>query len=89
LTYLDRNARQVRDRYNNYLRPGVSDDEWSLREDLLILDLVKTYGKNWKLLKERLPKRNLTQIKYRFYSRIKRLNDRKLKKLMLAEDSKA
>lgn len=44
----DRNARQIKQHYNNYLRPGVMDCDWTLENDLKLVELLNLYGKSWK-----------------------------------------
>jgi hypothetical protein len=43
----NRNARQCRDRYNNYLNPGLHHGEWTHEEDELLRAKHKEYGAKW------------------------------------------
>ena len=43
-----RNARQCRDRWNNYLNPYLRNDEWTESEDRLLLEKYKIFGTQWR-----------------------------------------
>jgi hypothetical protein len=42
-----RNARQCRERYNNYLKPDLRQDDWKTEEDLLLERKYMEYGGKW------------------------------------------
>ena len=42
-----RTGRQCRDRYQNYLCPGISRDEWTQEEERLLLEKHAEYGPQW------------------------------------------
>lgn len=48
-----------------------------MEEDLLLIDLFNTYGKDWKLIQTKMFKRSRNQIKNRFFGRILRLEAKK------------
>lgn len=52
ISYLDieRTAKQLKDHYINYLRPDINKEKWNLEDDLLLIELLKKYGKNWNLI---------------------------------------
>jgi len=50
LIILERNAKQIKEHYKNYARPGIDKSEWSLDEDLKLVALINKNGKNWKLI---------------------------------------
>ena len=52
ISYLDieRTAKQLKDHYINYLRPDINKEKWTLEDDLLLIELLKKYGKNWNLI---------------------------------------
>ena len=54
-------------------------------EDMLLIGLVNTFGKNWKEIEDRLPGRGRNQIKNRFFGKICRLNARKRAQLEKVE----
>ena len=39
-SYQDRNTRQVKEHYNNYLRPGITECDWNIEDDLLLINLL-------------------------------------------------
>ena len=61
----------------NYLRPEIRKDEWTLEEDLLLVNLLNKNGKNWKFIEEHFPGRTQNQIKNRYFGRLKKLAERK------------
>jgi hypothetical protein len=48
--FSNRNGKQVRDRYTNYLDPEINKGKFSTEEDLQILELHNKYGNKWKLI---------------------------------------
>lgn len=71
-----RNHKQLKDHYENYLRPNLTTEEWTLEEDLLLVGLINQHGKNWKLVQRKLPHRSRNQIKNRLFGRILRIHSR-------------
>jgi hypothetical protein len=43
----NRNARQCRERFRNYLDPNLSNTQWTVDEDRLLEDKVKELGTRW------------------------------------------
>ena len=77
LCFSGRNHKQLKDHYENYLRPDLSKEEWTLEEDLELIDLFNTYGKDWRLIQDKMSSRSRNQIKNRFFGRILRLDAKK------------
>ncbi len=40
LLLLDRNYKQLKDHYENYLRPNLKKGEWTVEDDLLLINLI-------------------------------------------------
>lgn len=59
-------ARQCRDRYMNYLAPGLCHSEWTVEEDDLLKKLYKEYGPKWSLISKQLPNRSPINVKNRW-----------------------
>lgn len=59
-------ARQCRDRYMNYLAPGLCHSEWTKDEDDLLKKLYKEYGPKWSLISKQLPNRSPINVKNRW-----------------------
>lgn len=59
----DRTARQCRDRWKHYLSPTVSQREWTLEEDRMLLKYIQTYGAQWAALVKFFPGRTDINLK--------------------------
>ena len=68
----NRTGKQVRDRYLNYLRPDIRDDEFTDEEDDLLLSLYYQFGHKWSKIAQHIPGRSECQVKNRFYAHIKK-----------------
>jgi hypothetical protein len=45
---IGRTPKQIRERYINFIRPNISQDDWTIEEDLKLVDLINKYGQKWK-----------------------------------------
>jgi hypothetical protein len=70
--FTSRNAKQIRDRYINYLDPNIIKTKFSTEEDLMILDLHSRYGNRWSIIRQFMPNRSADMIKNRYNSSVKR-----------------
>jgi hypothetical protein len=70
--FWNRNAKQVRDRYINYLDPSVRKGKFSEDEDRRIYQLHSKYGNQWSLIQKQFPERTADAIKNRYNSSLKR-----------------
>lgn len=61
-----RSPRQCRDRYTNYLAPGLVHLEWSDEEDKLLFDKYLVYGPKWTKIRQYFPSRSANDIKNRY-----------------------
>lgn len=71
-----RTAKQCRERWRCNLDPQINKNEWSVEEDMLIINLQRELGNRWALLAKSLPGRTENAIKTRFRS-LQRSNKRK------------
>jgi hypothetical protein len=71
-----RTAKQCRERWRCNLDPQINKNEWSVEEDLMIVNLQRELGNRWALLAKSLPGRTENAIKTRFRS-LQRSNKRK------------
>ena len=74
---IDRSAKQIQDHYENYLRPEIDKSPWTYEEDVLLIELLAKYGKDWNLILKSFKGRTQSQIKNRYYGRLKRMEDKK------------
>lgn len=61
-----RSPRQCRERYLNYLAPGLANDKWTPQEDQLLIEKQKLFGKKWIHIAQFFPKRSSANIKNRW-----------------------
>jgi hypothetical protein len=59
-------ARQLRERYENYLAPFVKLSVWTDAEDALLLEKFNIHGSRWSQLKQFFPGRSATNVKNRW-----------------------
>lgn len=66
LTNIERTPRQCRDRWKHYLSPSVSQKEWNITEDRLLLTCTQKYGAQWAALVKFFPGRTDINLKNRW-----------------------
>ena len=66
-----RNARQCRDRYNNYLSPNLNMSPWTFEEEMKLDYLVQMYGRKWSMISKFFYNRTEINLKCH-YSMIER-----------------
>ena len=64
----NRTGKQVRDRYLNYLRPDLKDENFSEEEDQLLVSLYLKFGNRWSKIANGIPGRSECQVKNRFHA---------------------
>lgn len=62
-----RTPKQCRDRYFNYLMPGIFHGEWTKEEDEMLMKLYKEYGSKWTIIQNYIPNRSSNSIKNRWH----------------------
>lgn len=62
----NRNPRQCRERYVNYLAPDLSHEQFTREEDMLLREKLKEYGKRWVQIAKFFPSRTDTMLKNRW-----------------------
>jgi hypothetical protein len=61
-----RNARQCRERWNNYLSPELVNGEWSLAEDEILWNKYAELGPHWVAIAKLFPGRSKNSVRNRF-----------------------
>ena len=83
----DRTARQVRERWVNYLSPTIRSDPWTDSEDQLLLDKINELGRAWSSIGHFFNGRSENDVKNRWYSHLRyRTITDSYEKLMLVTD---
>lgn len=70
----NRNARQCRERWKNYLNPHLNSEEWSEQEDYLLLSKFNEVGPKWKKISLLFKNRTTNSIRNRLIKIIKKTN---------------
>jgi hypothetical protein len=69
-----RNARQCRERWNNYLIPGLMNLPWTPAEDLFLDAKFAEFGSMWDLIQTFFPSRSRNAIRNRWLARHRNLS---------------
>ena len=67
-----RSAKQIRERWNNILDPGLKKDTWGEKEEKLLFELYLKFGSKWAKIKKFFEGRTENQIKNRFFSTLRK-----------------
>jgi AMMECR1 domain-containing protein len=62
----NRTARQCRERFKHYLKPGRVTSSWSVREDEIVRDQYDIHGPHWSMIADLLPGRSDVDIRNRW-----------------------
>ena len=62
----NRTIRQCKERWVNYLQPGLNNSPWTKAEDMILFEKVKQYGNSWAKIKKFFPRRTDINIKNRW-----------------------
>jgi hypothetical protein len=62
----NRTIRQCRERYKDYLHPGVVNGPWQADEDLLLREKYHEFGPKWSLMTPFFPERSAANLKNRW-----------------------
>ncbi|KAK8870693.1 hypothetical protein M9Y10_008580 [Tritrichomonas musculus] len=60
-----RTPRQCRERWTNYVNPGLNKKPWSISEDMCLLMKHHDFGNKWKIIQRFFPGRSKNDIKQR------------------------
>lgn len=71
-----RNARQCRERWNNYLNPDLRTDPWTEEEDKLLMDKYRIHGTHWNKISKSFKNRSDNSIRNRWQLLVRHLEKR-------------
>lgn len=66
-----RNARQCRDRYNNYINPQLKSGNWTKEEDELLEELLTVHGQRWAAIARFFGDRSVNSLRYRHFELVR------------------
>ena len=69
-----RTARQCRERYKNYVAPGVENKPWTAEEDYMLQMMISQIGQKWAIIASQFKNRSEVNVKNRWSSLCKRFN---------------
>ena len=69
----NRTPKQIRDRYTNFLKAGISNNKFTQHEDSRLLQLQKEYGNQWAQIASHMPGRTEGQVKNRYHGHLKKI----------------
>lgn len=72
-----RQGKQCRERWINFLSPDIKKSPWSAKEDLHLLRLQNDIGNKWAEISKHIEGRTENQVKNRFNSMIKKIKEDK------------
>lgn len=75
----NRNVRQCKERWNNYLSPRINTSPWTPEEDRILMLKYLEFGNQWSILSRFFKNRTYSSVKNRFLT-IKRLEEKTVKK---------
>ena len=82
-----RSARQCRERYKNYLTPGIVNGPWTKEEDELLIQKFHEYGAKWIQIASFYPTRSEINIKNRWSSISKKMLKKNITKNLKDKNS--
>lgn len=76
-----RTPRQCRERYRNYLMPGIVNGPWTVDDDMLLYSKFLEIGPHWTIISQFFPSRSEINIKNRWAALSNKRNNKNLKHL--------
>jgi hypothetical protein len=70
-----RNARQCRERWNNYVNPDLTKQEWTEAEDELLMRKCRELGRKWYIIAGFFQGRAKNSIRNRYFTLQRKQND--------------
>lgn len=79
----NKTPKQCRDRWNNYANPDLKHGNWTIDEEIILLQNFNNIGLKWSEMMKFLPRRSSNEIRYQWLKLTNGEED--LNQLMLAE----
>ena len=77
--FTNRNARQVKERWEYYLTPDVNNGPWTPEEDQILIAKFQEFGSKWTAISKFLPTRTNTCCKNRYLAMMRTTKEKKKK----------
>ena len=72
-----KNPRQCRERWRNYLNPTLKNEEWTLDEDIILVQKYKEYGSRWSKIAKFLRGRSVNSLRNRWQALLKNIETKR------------
>ena len=69
----NRNSRQCRERWKNYLSPTVSQKAWDDDDDEILVQEYQTHGPRWNVIAKKFPGRSVNNVRNRWLKLARRM----------------
>jgi hypothetical protein len=69
----ERNGRQCRDRWVNYVNPTIINAPWTSEEERILYERFREFGTKWKQIADSFPNRSANQIKNHWLTKQRRM----------------
>ncbi|OHT10239.1 hypothetical protein TRFO_20543 [Tritrichomonas foetus] len=81
-----RSSRQCRERWVNYLSPGIRTDPWTEMEDRLLIQKMNELGRCWSTIGQFFNGRSENDVKNRWYSHLKYISIERAGRIQIVSD---
>ena len=68
-----KNPRQCRERWRNYLNPTLKNEDWTIEEDIILVQKYKEYGSRWSKIAKFLRGRSVNSLRNRWQVLLKNI----------------
>ena len=68
----NRNPRQCRERWNNYVNPALQNDKWTYEEDCLLVSKYAIYGSHWNKVSKFFQNKSDNAVRNRWHTLLRR-----------------
>lgn len=68
-----KSAKQCRERYENHINTATAKVEWTIEEELLLIQYHNDIGNKWSVIAQKIPGKSDNCIKNHFYSKLRKV----------------